>query len=133
MRNSVYVRIGRSDISGIGVIAIKDIPANTDPFPYSDCSVEYVGITPEELTGLDPNVERYMKDMCVLEDGKYWLPDTGLNSITIGWYLNHSKTPNMIATHQGENFITSRDIKAGEELTVDYSTYDESGEEQAFG
>ena len=133
LQEDVYCRIGRSEISGIGVIAIKDIPNGTDPFKDSDLSAEYIGILPEELPRLDLNIERYMKDMCVFEDGKYWLPDTGLQTITIGWYLNHSKTPNMTATHRGENFIASRDIKAGEELTVDYSTYDESREDEDFG
>jgi hypothetical protein len=39
----------------------------------------------------------------------------------IGWYLNHSDMPN---AHHDENYdyIASRDIQAGEEITVDYST-----------
>ncbi len=32
LKNDVYCRLGVSKISGIGVIAIKDIPKGTNPF-----------------------------------------------------------------------------------------------------
>lgn len=39
----------------------------------------------------------------------------------IGWYLNHSAAPN--AWRKGEcHFFASRDIAAGEEITIDYQT-----------
>ena len=34
----------------------------------------------------------------------------------IGWYMNHSKKPN--AHHRNYNYYASRDIPAGEEITV---------------
>jgi len=39
----------------------------------------------------------------------------------IGWYLNHSETP---TAHHDENYdyFASRDIQAGEEITIDYNT-----------
>ena len=38
----------------------------------------------------------------------------------IGWYLNHSKTPN--AYHDDDyNYYASSDIKTGEEITIDYN------------
>jgi hypothetical protein len=136
LRSNIYVRVGVSKISGIGVIAIRDIPKGTDPFKSTE-EYEYVGIPEEDIFGLgvpklDPNVERYMRDMCVFDEGKWWLPSTGLNSLSVGWYLNHSTTPNMEATDKGELFISTRDILSGEELTVDYMTYDRSGSEQDF-
>lgn len=32
LENDIYCRIGVSKISGVGVIAIKDIPSGTNPF-----------------------------------------------------------------------------------------------------
>ena len=44
----------------------------------------------------------------------------------IGWYLNHSKTPN--AYHRNYEYYALRDIKTGEEITVDYNTLEEPEE-----
>ena len=41
------------------------------------------------------------------------------------FFLNHSKTPNLYTPDAGRTFITLREVVAGEELTVDYATYDE--------
>jgi SET domain-containing protein len=35
-------------------------------------------------------------------------------------FLNHSATPNLISINDGEYFEAIRDIKAGEELVLDY-------------
>jgi SET domain-containing protein len=43
----------------------------------------------------------------------------------ISYYLNDSKNPNIKTTDDGENFLTLRKIKKGEELQVAYKTYDE--------
>jgi hypothetical protein len=130
--NQVYTRLGVTE-HGVGVIAVREIPKGTDPFGGTDLpGLEMTPVLPENLLGLDPNVMQMVEDFCVLEDGYYWIPKAGLNAINVGWYLNHSMTPNMTATKQGEYFIAARDIHVGEELTVDYSTYDESGSEKDF-
>ena len=46
--------------------------------------------------------------------------DTDL--LTTSWYLNHSDEPN-VAADEHYLFYALRDIKAEEELTVDYHTY----------
>jgi SET domain-containing protein len=38
--------------------------------------------------------------------------------MSIGWYLNHSKNPNVDVS---SNFRAIRKIRRGEELTIDYS------------
>lgn len=40
--------------------------------------------------------------------------------MSVGWYLNHSDTPN--AYHQKWMYYASRDIAADEEVTIDYRT-----------
>eukprot|EP01047_Picozoa_sp_COSAG01_P046004 COSAG01_NODE_4283_length_5175_cov_23.836879_6_plen_125_part_00 len=48
----IYARIGRSDVGGIGVIALRDIPAGTEPFVLPDgqaCGIgEYINLNPSE-------------------------------------------------------------------------------------
>ena len=49
-------------------------------------------------------------------------PDFGC--MPIGWYLNHSRTPN--AVHRDFEYYALRDIEAGEEILIDYNTLEES-------
>ncbi len=44
----------------------------------------------------------------------------------IGWYVNHSNTPN--AHHLNYKYYALRDIKAGEEIVIDYNTLEEAEE-----
>ena len=47
--------------------------------------------------------------------------------LTVGWYINEPKendSPN-VCCNDDYDFISLRDIKKGEELTVDYSAYSE--------
>lgn len=125
LKEEVYCRIGQSSIHGVGVFAIRDIPKGINPmkeervFNFDEIPVDDVVSDP----GISDPVKTLVKDMCPEEDGKYLTPPFSLNEIGISYYLNHSKTPNMIEVDG--NFETARDIKAGEELTVDYGTYGE--------
>lgn len=40
----------------------------------------------------------------------------------IGWYLNHSSSPNACLAGEGR-YVASRDIPAGEEITIDYGAF----------
>ena len=51
-----------------------------------------------------------------------YVPDHGTNVIRLNCYLNHSTKHNM-CTRDGYDFITTRKIMDGEELTVDYRAY----------
>lgn len=132
LKNDVYVRLKKSK-HGIGVFAIRDIPKGVDPFVGCDNTGRELKIKRDELTGLNLEVFKLLQDFCVFENGGYWIPANGLNSINVAWYLNHSKAPNMYASNHGEDFLPLRDIKAGEELLVDYDTYDESGDAANYG
>ena len=45
-----------------------------------------------------------------------------LNMLSVGWYVNHSDRPNVVAGEDGR-FRTLRRIRKGEELTADYRTF----------
>ncbi len=125
LREEVYCRVKPSPIHGVGLFALRDIPKGTDPFVNS-LSDEYVELTQEEMDTLDPQVRKLVHDMSSLEDDKYYVHAYGFNIIHPLFFINHSKSPN--TKTKGLRYITIRKIKKGEELTVDYETFnDKSG------
>ena len=123
---NVYCRIGPSKVNGVGVIAIRTIPEGFNPF-ISPRDMDVVKIPSSEIkesVAISASQKQLVKDMCVEDDGFYYLPFDGLNELGVAWYLNHSKEPNM-ETQDGVEFFALRQILAGEELVVDYSTYGE--------
>jgi SET domain-containing protein len=130
LEENVYCRIKRSGISGVGVFAIRDIPKGTNPFKMFK-EGDFVEAKVEEVTE-NPNIPQAVKelvnDMYVVEDGMIYLNSFGLNSINISYFLNHSTDPNMETTNGAESFITLKDIKTGEELTVNYYEYSDNND-----
>jgi hypothetical protein len=106
---------------GVGVFAIRDIPAGAEIF--SGDSNEMRDIDQRDIENCDRAIKKMYEDFCVYKGGK-WKGPTHLNNLTIGWYLNHSEVPNLRC--DGEyNFFAIRQINDDEELTVDYTTYDD--------
>jgi len=144
-----YVRLGSSSIAGVGVFAMRMIPAGVDPFPICN---EQFAITEKfsifsaaELKDIPAAVFDQVKSFfapLTLDDAwtaqrdnngevLYGVNITGLNTLNTTWYLNHSDKPNIAfkdADEDGEynSYVTRRDIKEGEELVVNYR---ELGEE----
>ena len=115
----VYVRIGRSAISGVGVIAIREIPRGTDVFGADD--EEMVWVPVKSVSRLTPSLRALYEDFCVQSGAKYGCPQS-FNTMTVAWYLNHSNRPN-VASDVSYRFVATRRIKEGEELTADYRLY----------
>lgn len=119
----VYVRLAPSRIHGVGVVAIRRIPKGTYIF-YGDDD-ELVWINKAVSRQQPKEIRRLYRDFCVSRGQQYGCP-RNFNQLTPAWYLNHSKTPNVGADEQ-YRFYALRNIRKGEELTADYSTYgDES-------
>lgn len=117
----VYARLGPSQIHGIGVFAIKDIPKGTIIFE-SDKS-EVIWIDKKKFKDVEPEIRKLYDDFCIIKGDRYGCPKN-FNSLTVEWYVNESKdNPNIEFSIEHEDFIALRDIKKGEELLVDYSTY----------
>lgn len=118
----------------VGVIAIQDIPAYTNPFPTTrNQAYPYRAITlsKEMVRGLRyPVVEKMLNDF--ISPGvsdEYLIPKMGLNALDITFFLNHSDKPNLFLNHTPPldseyiGFITNRKIRAGDELCIDYAKY----------
>ncbi|MFA5877757.1 MAG: SET domain-containing protein [Candidatus Staskawiczbacteria bacterium] len=121
---ATYCCIMPSQIHGVGVFALKDIPKNQNPFrgvaklkwykfkisDFKDFGKDLIGMI-DGFWGFEKN-------------GEIWIPEFGLNGMDISFFLNNSKKPNVKTIDKGTNFLTLRKIKKGEELTVFYGTYD---------
>ena len=126
VRKNVFTRVGVSEIHGVGVIAIRDIPKGINPMRTP--KPEKFGVVKARamqaaLISLPYEIQKLIVAMCPMrpDDDEWDVPANGLNSINVAWYLNHSDKPNM--RERGGDFFTKRKIKKGEELTVDYGTY----------
>jgi len=129
IQNDVYCRIGVSKIDGVGVIAIKEIPAGIFPFKtLSDKKEKIIKLDKNDLIHVDKNVVRFVHDMFGGEND-YCILSSGPNDINISFYMNHSDEPNVDIICEDTSgksyctFKTNRLIKKGEELTINYNMY----------
>ena len=121
--HKVFARIARSKIHGVGVVAIRNIKKGT-PIFYGD-DEEIIWVEKKRIKRLADGVKQLYDDFCIIKGDLYGCPKN-FNQLTPAWYLNHSQKPN-VACDKDYKFYALRDIKKGEELTADYSTYsDES-------
>lgn len=129
LEENVFCRL-KPGAFGVGVFAIRDIPKGTNPFKMFN-EGDFVE-APSKVVFDNPNipdtVKELVNDMYVVEGGIIYLNSFGLNSINLSYFLNHSETPNMGTEDGADSFISLRDIKAGEELFVNYYTYSENNE-----
>jgi uncharacterized protein len=119
--HGVYTRLRPSKIHGVGVFAIKNIPKGTYVFADDDESI--VWVEKKRIKNLPKAVRDLYDDFCIIKGNRYGCP-RNFDSLTPAWYLNHSSNPN-VAADKRVKFYALRDIKRGEELTVDYRTYSE--------
>ncbi len=119
----VYTRIQPSRHHGVGVFAIRNIEKGAYIF-YPD-DEEIVWITKAKLKGLSREIRKLYEDFCIIKDrGRTYGCPSNFNLLTVAWYLNESKNPN-VGCDKNYRFYALRHIKKGEELTVDYDTYNE--------
>jgi len=119
--DGVYARIGLSRIHGVGVLAIRDIPAGAAVFRGEDERVRWVPRA--RVRRLPRELRRLYEDFAMVWGQRLGVPRT-LNMLSVGWYLNHSEQPNVEADDDGR-FHALRRIRKGEELTADYRTFED--------
>ena len=108
---------------GVGVFTTHDITKGTflRLFGNEDVFEERTRVLDEK--SVPDNLKCYCIDM---GDTLLCPPDFG--EMPIGWHLNHSK--NFNAEHTDYNWYASRDIKAGEEILIDYNSLGEPESEK---
>ncbi|MBS0250397.1 MAG: SET domain-containing protein [Proteobacteria bacterium] len=118
----VKTRLGPSDIAGIGLFAAEDIPKGTVTWRFMERFDRL--LTEDEMESL-PEVAR-----CGLLDHVYLHEASGMFVLCAdnARFMNHADHPNTEGVHEPGSIegydIASRDIRAGEEITCDYRTFD---------
>jgi hypothetical protein len=121
---NVYTRLRQSKIggAGIGVFAIKKIRRGVPLFLGEND--EMLWVEAETIGKLPRQIRKLYDDFGVFRSDRCGCPRS-FNALTPAWYLNHSNKPNVCCNRETLEFFALRDIREGEELTVDYSTYSE--------
>jgi SET domain-containing protein len=127
LRHHIYVMIQPSGIHGIGVFAICDIPKGCRDM-FSTGIGEWIAIPKTEVNTLPGHSITLIENYCLFDDDNYFVPDYGFKVMDLVNFLNHSVNPNIISVNDGEYFEALTDIKAGEELLVDYGDLVDSDE-----
>lgn len=100
-----------------------DIPKNVSPF--QNCrKVRWFKFKKDDIAKLPREILEMVEQFYGSDGGYYYIPNHGLNGDDISFYLNHSPRPNIATKGDSQNFATLRKIKKGEELFIDYRTYD---------
>jgi len=114
--------MGRSRIHGVAAIAFRDIPAGTCIFQGENERVVWVS---SAIVQRLPRAIRSLYEDFGIVWGRHIGVPRSLNMLSVGWYVNHSPRPNVEARDNGR-FYALRRIRTGEELTADYTTYDDA-------
>lgn len=120
----VFVRLGVSQIHGIGVFAQQSVPAGTDLFandPNEICWVSSERLAHAELSSEQADL---YQAFAIRRPGELGCP-ANFNLLTVGWYLNEpaaGEEPNTCMA-KGYRIVTARNVEQGEELTISYADF----------
>jgi hypothetical protein len=104
--------------NGIGVFAVHDIEVNT----FLRLFAEKGQSDNASISRRIENVPELFRSYC-LNRGNTIMTPKDFGRIEIGWYLNHSNSPN--AYHKNYEFYSLCAIKAGDEITINYNELEE--------
>lgn len=128
LKHETFVALQPSAIHGIGVFAIADIPKGCRTI-FSKNTGGWITLSFEEAEQLPAHSREFIETYYLYDEENYFIPDHGCKVMDMASYLNHSSSPNIQSVNHGEYFEALRDIKAGEELLVDYGEIVEGVEE----
>ena len=107
---------------GVGVFAAHDIKKGVHLRLFGDKET----IDLRSIMRPKDTVPDIFRQYCIDRGGKLVCPKD-FGCMHVGWYLNHSKESNT-SRDVGFKWYASRDIKAGEEITIDYNSLEEPAE-----
>jgi SET domain-containing protein len=122
----MYTRLEPSPIHGVGVFAIKNIKKGTLVFSGDSDEIRWVDAkdVPKRK-----HLREFYDKFAIVKNGKNGRPrrygcPRNFHRLTMSWYLNDAREgekPN-IRCDENYDFWTDRNIKKGEELTVNSPT-----------
>lgn len=118
----MFTRLGVSRIHGIGVFAIRPIPAGIDIFANDDAEILWVDRAVARAAS--PAEQRLYHDFGIADGDVIGCP-ASFDMLTPGWYMNEPADGEManVVAGDGYRMLAARDIAEGEELTVAYATF----------
>ncbi len=127
LKHNTYIRLLPSTIHGIGVFAIQDIPKGCRDM-FMDEEGDWIKLTFKEVNELPDHSKKLIENFCLFDETDYFVPAEGFKKMDLSLYLNHSDQPNLTSIDEGRYFETTRVIKSGEELFIDYGTIVDSND-----
>ena len=124
--SNTFAKLAPSNIHGIGLFAIRDIPFGQKLFEQILDDNDYIFLKKGDLEVFDIEIQNLIKSLYILEEKGVWIQKTGLNHLDYSYYINHSNEPNLIYIQNKNYYLPKRDIKKGEELTYDYNEVSDS-------
>jgi hypothetical protein len=108
---------------GVGVFAIVTIRQGTDVF--GNDSGDIVWIEASKVETRTTSEHRRLYHDFAIQRGTFLGCPVNFNQLSVGWYVNEPIAGEEANLRIGADFamIASRDIAAGEELTISYSTF----------
>lgn len=114
--NSFILKPSAISGAGVGVFAIHDIAADT-----------FLAVKPRgESVGVDlaeADIPKALLSYCIAKEDGIWRCPPDFSHMNMVWYLNHSEKPN--AQKRDDGYYSTIEIKAGQEILIDYNTLDE--------
>lgn len=121
LANNTWVMIRPSPIEGIGVFALRDIPKGCrEMFSSPDTIEQWIPVSKTEVDQLPAHARALIENYCLYDETHFFVPGYGFKKMDLVNFLNHADEPNIISINDGEFFEATRDIRAGEELLIDY-------------
>ena len=117
--NNTFVMLKSSPVQGIGVFAMVDISKGQRRI-FSNDKSEWIKISKAEIATLPQHSKAIVENFCLYDEENYFVPEYGFKMVDLVIFLNHDDNPNIASINDGEDFEALRDIKAGEELFIDY-------------
>ena len=102
---------------GVGVFALVDIEANT--ILFADIEPDTIFITWDKIGDIAPESKAYLQRLCISNDAGLFLSRT-VSAINVSYYVNHSDNFNVHHDLTLDRYVTTKDIKAGEEILCKY-------------
>lgn len=127
LHHHTWVALRPSPVEGIGVFALRDIPAGTRGL-FSKNIGEWIPVSKKEVAALPDHARGLVENYCLYDEEHYFIADYGFKVMDLVNFLNHADTPNLLSIDDGADFETLRDIRSGEELFIDYGSIVDSQE-----
>ncbi len=90
LNNNTYAKLAVFPDNKLGFVAIKDIPANTNPFSLTnnqDIFYDFVELNQSDIDHLDIVIKDFIRTFFCVETQTYFIPFFGLNTMNFIIYI----------------------------------------------